>query len=69
MKSLHRSTRQKLFFYYRSLQSKVSISLHSVLRNMIESGALIQTYVDTYAKLQNAEVLMYETIKTSSRVV
>jgi len=32
--------------------------LHSVLRSMIESAALIQTYVDTDIELQDAELLM-----------
>ena len=32
--------------------------LHSVLGTMIESGALIQNYVDTDVELQDAELLM-----------
>jgi len=32
--------------------------LYSVLRSMIESGALIQSYVDTDIELQDAELLI-----------
>jgi len=32
--------------------------LHSVLRTMIESGALIQNHLDTDVELQDAELLM-----------